>query len=190
MIIYQITNNVNGKTYVGKTGKTPEERFYFHCKEAEYGSDTHLHRSIRKHGGSNYTIKIVESQVPPEDIDDRERHYIKTLNPEYNMTKGGEGGDTSSSSNFIKAMKEYHSRKPSQEYATYGNLGKKASQETKDKIGKANSYNVCIEGVTYPSIKEAHSVLHITEKTIRYRIDSPNYPNWYRIRPKRNCPRK
>ena len=185
MIIYQITNKVNGKTYIGKTGRTLEERFYFHYKEAEYGSETHLHRAIRKYGVGNYTTKIIESQVPPEDIDDRERHYIKTLKPEYNMTEGGEGGNTSSSPNFIKAMKEYHSRKPKEEYATYGMKGKSQTENQKSVTSKKNSYPVCIEGITYPSIKEARSILHVTERVVRYRIDSPNYPDWYRVRPKR-----
>jgi len=101
------------------------------------------------------------------------------------MTEGGEGGDTSSSPKFIEAMKEYHSRKPKEEYATCGMKGKSQTENQKSIVSRKNSYPVCIEGVTYPSIKEAYSALHITEKKVRYRCDSPNYPDWYRVRPKR-----
>ena len=187
MIIYQITNKINGDFYIGKTSKTIEERFQKHKYSARYNHDTHLYRAMRKYGEENYSIKIVESQVDITNIDARERYYIETMRPKYNMTLGGDGGDTSNSTKFKQSMKEYHSRKPRQEYATYGNLGKKASQETKDKIGKANSYPVVCEGIEYASIKEAQDYYKSigTPKSVRKRIDSPKHTDWYRVRPKR-----
>ena len=71
------------------------------------------------------------------------------------MTDGGEGCKPLNSPNFINAMKEYHSKKPKEEYATYGMLGKKFPDEAKEKVGKANSYPVVCEGKEFPSIKSA-----------------------------------
>ena len=60
------------------------------------------------------------------------------------MTEGGDGGDTSKSPNFIKAIKEYHANQPRERYATYGMLDKKQTQTAKDKISKNSSKSLLI----------------------------------------------
>lgn len=185
MIIYKITNKANGNFYIGKTSKTKEERLKRHFYNASYGIDTYLYRAIRKYGKENFTIEEVESQIYKDVIDKKEIEYILTLNPQYNMTKGGEGGDTSKSPNFIRAIKEQHSKRSPESYASYGMLGKK--QTGKDKIGRANSYPVVCEGKEFPSIKAAEEYYKSlgTPKSVRKRIDSPRHHDWYRIRNKR-----
>ena len=180
MIIYQITNEVNGKFYIGKTTKTIEERFREHLYESRYERNgSYLYKSMRKYGTEHYTIKIIECQVDETNLDERERYWIEKLNPHYNLTEGGGGGDTSSSPKFIQSMKEYHSRKPREEYSTYGMLGKKQSQKWRESIKKSNSKPISIEGVVYPSITEGEKN-HPGVK-VRYRIDSPKYPDWFRL---------
>ena len=188
MLIYKIVNQINGDFYIGKTTKPKEERLQKHFYSANYNSQTYLHRAIRKYGEINFTIEEVETQLPQEQLDEREVFWIQELNPPYNMTSGGEGGETHHSPNFIKAMKEYHSKKPKEEYATYGMLGKKYPEEGKKKLSKANSYPVVCEGKEFSSIKEAEEYYKSlgTPKSVRKRIDSPKHPDWYRIRPKRN----
>jgi group I intron endonuclease len=188
MLIYKIVNNLTGDFYIGKTTKTKEERLQKHFYSSSYGSKTHLHRAIRKYGENHFTIEEVECLLSEDTLNQREKYWIKKLNPSYNMTDGGDGGKTHYSPNFVKAMKEYHSKKPIEEYATYGMLGKNLPENAKEKISKANSYPVEINGIIYSSIKEAKDKLNVTEKTVRYRIDSDNYPNWNRLRPKRSCP--
>ena len=100
------------------------------------------------------------------------------------MTDGGEGCKPLDSPNFINAMKEYHQKKPKEEYATYGMKGKKQSQNFYEAIKKSNSNPVSIDGIEYESIKDAMKILGWTEKRVRYRIDSPNYPNCFRLREK------
>lgn len=187
MMIYKIVNNLNGNFYIGKTTKTKEERLQRHFYSSLYGSETHLHRAIRKYGKSNFIIEEVECPLPEDILDEREIYWIEKLNPPYNMTEGGDGGITHNSPNFVKAMEDYHRKKPKEEYATYGMLGKNHSEEGKKNISKANSYSVKIDDVVYGSIKEAKDKLGVTEKTVRYRIDSPNYSNWIRLREKRCC---
>ena len=134
MIIYQITNNVNGKFYIGQTKKSVEERFKKHYYNAKYGSNTYLYKSMRKYGFENFSISVIEQT---ENLNEREVFWISELNPEYNMTSGGEGGDTSNSPNFKAGVKRYNLNKPKEAYATYGMRGKKLSQEAKDKISKS-----------------------------------------------------
>lgn len=188
MIIYKIINKVNGDFYIGKTSKSKEERLKKHFYNSSYKIETYLYRAIRKYGCDNFIIEEIEAKIPKEKLDERETFWINKLNPKYNMTSGGEGGNTSLSPNFIKSMKEYHSKKPKKEYATYGMKGKNQPEEAKKKVSKANSYSVKIDDVVYESIKEAKDILGVSEKTVRYRIDSPNYPNWIRLREKRIYP--
>jgi len=181
MLIYKIVNQVNGDFYIGKTTKPKEVRLKEHFYNSSYNSQTHLHRAMRKYGCSNFSIEEVESQVMEEKLDEREIFWIENLNPKYNMTSGGDGGKTHRSPNFIKAMKEYHSKKPREEYATYGMKGKKQSENFYASIKKSNSSPVSIDGVEFESIKDAMKTLKWTEKKVRYRVDSKNYPHCFRL---------
>ena len=132
MFIYKITNTINNKTYVGKTTKSIQERFRKHQQSAKYGN-TYLYRAMVKYGVDNFKIEIVEECEG--DLNDRERHWIAELRPEYNMTGGGDGGDTSSSPNFKAGVAEHHASRTS--YPGSRMLGKTHSEETKLKQSKA-----------------------------------------------------
>ncbi len=181
MIIYKIVNKVNGDFYIGKTIKTKEERLKKHFYNANYNSQTYLHRSIRKYGNLNFIIEEIENQIPQDQLDKREIFWINELKPTYNMTAGGDGGKTHLSPNFINAMKEYHQRKPKEEYATRGMLGKKFPDEAKKKVSKANSKPISIDGVEYKSMKEAQENLNWGKRKVQYRVDSLNYPHCFRL---------
>lgn len=89
MIIYRINNLINGKFYIGKTTKTVEERWERHCISARSGSTCLIHKSIRKHGESNFQLQIIEYT---DNLNVREKFWIFELSPHYNMTEGGDGG--------------------------------------------------------------------------------------------------
>ena len=89
--IYQITNNVNGKVYIGKrTSVLPPER------DVDYmGSGKLIKRAINKYGIENFSKTILEicKQV---DLNEREKYYISQINSRdmqvgYNITPGGDG---------------------------------------------------------------------------------------------------
>jgi hypothetical protein len=62
--------------------------------------------------------------------------------------------------------------------------GKKQSKNFYEAIKKSNSNPVSIDGVEYESIKDAKNALGWTEKRVRYRVDSPNYPDCFRLKEK------
>ena len=146
---------------------------------------------MRKYGTDQFTVKIIESQVDEAKLDEREIYWIAKLNPQYNLTKGGGGGDVSSSPNWISAMEKSHRNRKPESYATYGMLGKKFPEEGKKKISKANSHPVVCEGKEFSSIKAAEEYYRSlgTPKSVRKRIDSAKHPDWYRLKEKRSHPR-
>lgn len=173
-IIYRITNVVNSKFYIGKTSKTVQERFQRHCYNHQ-NQNTYLYNAMRKYGVDNFNIEILEETDSPNE---REIYWIKTLLPHYNMTIGGDGGDTSYSPNYKLGMeKRIHPHKP-----TYGMLGKKQSDKFHDSIKKSNCCPVVCEGVEYSSVGAAQKAYQGIN--IRKRLDNTNYPEFYRLRPR------
>jgi group I intron endonuclease len=176
--IYKITNIITEHSYVGKTEKSIQERFRRHISNSKNGN-THLYKAFRKYGIDSFRIEVLE-EVLNENIDDRERYHIASINPHYNMTEGGEGGYTSNSPNFIKAMKDYHSRKDKSSYATYGMKGKKFPHESKKLISEKISCPVMCDGIRYESVGKAQEAY--PGIAIRKRLDNSKYPNFYRLR--------
>jgi len=169
-IIYLITNKVNSKIYVGKTSKSLQDRFKRHCYNHQ-NQNTYLYRAMRKYGIENFTIKILEETDFPNE---QEIYWIKTLKPQYNMTIGGDGGDTSKSPNYKLGMKNrVHPHLP-----TYGMLGKEHPMK-----GKSLTKNYCpvvCEGIEYLSVGDAQKAYQGIN--IRKRLDNPKYSDFYRLK--------
>lgn len=94
--VYRIENKINGKFYIGKTSKTIDERWKRHKYDCNCKKDnTRLYNALRKYGYENFEIYVFEmlNEDHPR-LNDRERYWIEVLEPEYNMTKGGDGGNT------------------------------------------------------------------------------------------------
>jgi group I intron endonuclease len=169
-MIYLITNKIDGKRYIGKTSRTVEQRWYQHCKNAEYGHDTYLYRAIRKHGASNFIVEQIG-----EGLDEEEVLCIETYQPEYNMTAGGTGGDTSKSPNYIAAMLTRDtSGHNNSNYGKYGtnspNYGKTRTEEQKQRARegyKGKRVAVLINDIHYESVSRAAKLLGRSERYVR-----------------------
>jgi group I intron endonuclease len=140
-MIYKILNNITGDFYIGYTSKTLQERLTNHIYAAKGGTNTHLHKAMRKYGCDNFSIECLQEDG---NLNEDEALWIAKLQPAYNMTKGGEGGDTSNSPNFKQAMINRRS------YAGEGNpnFGKFGQNNPK-------SQKVIVDGIMYCSITEA-----------------------------------
>lgn len=87
--VYCITNQLNGKQYVGITGRSLEQRFAEHCK-----ADSYIGKAIRKHGVENFTIKEIDQADTKQDLCEKEMLWIEklgTFGRGYNLTIGGDG---------------------------------------------------------------------------------------------------
>lgn len=119
--IYKITNILNGDSYIGQVyNKSIEERWKRHIKSSEdKNNKSHISRALRKYGSNNFKIEKIEDAYSVEDINNKEKYWIKHYKNLginlYNETDGGEGGNT------------------------YKYKTEKEIQLIKDKISKSNS---------------------------------------------------
>lgn len=92
MVVYLITNKINGKQYVGQTVKQLNLRWNEHTASK---SNSALHRAIRKYGKEKFSIISIHECISKEEMDFVEIFYISFLNTKahngYNLTSGGEG---------------------------------------------------------------------------------------------------
>lgn len=70
--IYRVLNLYDGKSYIGKTERTIEERFAEHCK-----ADTILGKDIRKLGVHNFQLTELYSTANLKNLSNKENYFIK-----------------------------------------------------------------------------------------------------------------
>jgi hypothetical protein len=90
MQIYKITNKLNNKIYIGKD--TTSDPNYF-------GSGKLISRALIKYGKENFKKEIIEECEDYRILSEREIFWInffgsRDLKKGYNISKGGDGGDT------------------------------------------------------------------------------------------------
>jgi group I intron endonuclease len=124
--IYQITNNINQRIYIGSAVNI-KKRWYQHSSDLRLNRhySLYLQRSYNKYGAKSFSYSIL-CLCPKEDLIKMEQFFIDTLKPEYNISK------------------------------TAGScLGLKASEETKRKIS-ANSASRGLFGKYNPTSKTVY----------------------------------
>lgn len=93
--IYVITNDVNGKQYVGKTNFSLERRFREHISDSKKDrcNKRPLYSAMNKYGIEHFHIEQLE-ECSAENSAEREEYWIAKLNTYghtgYNATKGGD----------------------------------------------------------------------------------------------------
>ena len=146
--IYQITNKINGKKYIGLSNNI-NRRFSEH-KCSLKSKNTVLTKAFRKYSIENFEFEILEIVEDINDLSDREIFWINKINPEYNMNEGGGGNKGYKLSDEIKNHlrilgKIQWQSKTDIEKQTIINknlkgpsFNRKLSEETKEKLRLAN----------------------------------------------------
>jgi len=91
-IIYKHTNKINGKSYIGQTCQSPEERW----RDGEgYKHSPKFYHAIQKYGWNNFEHSILVDNIQTRELaDEKEKELIKyydTINNGYNIHQGGTG---------------------------------------------------------------------------------------------------
>ena len=137
--VYRIDNLENGNFYIGQTRSSLSRRFNDHKSEARRGEvNMVLYNAMRKYGVDVFTIEDIEViEAETKDalsklLNERETHFIKTLNPPYNTAPGGLGHTGIAwSDERRQRFKELMSGENNP------NFGKPLSTETKEKLSTA-----------------------------------------------------
>ena len=93
--IYKITNLINGKSYIGKTLLTIDERWNEHCRaiRRKRCEKRPLYSAMNKYGIENFKIEQIE-ECDDNVVNEREEYWIEyfgTFKSGYNATIGGDG---------------------------------------------------------------------------------------------------
>lgn len=95
MIVYKITNKINGKIYIGCTVVSLKRRWLQHLNHNI--KKTHIANAIRKYGGDNFICEPIEELNSTEKMFEQEIYWISHYNSTdramgYNITPGGDRG--------------------------------------------------------------------------------------------------
>lgn len=128
--IYQITNNINNKKYIGK--------HYGELDDNYMGSGINIKAAIQKYGLENFTKEILYISKSEKENQEKEQYYINYYNAVndsnyYNIAEGGQGGFITKGWSEEKRKEMYKNRKTLRG-PEHPNYGKKLSEEQKEKL--------------------------------------------------------
>ena len=93
MYVYKIINNFNNKIYVGKSIYSIDKSIDY------YGSGVKIINAIKKYGKKNFKKEIIKECLTLQELNEQEIYWISELKSYkndigYNISMGGDGGDT------------------------------------------------------------------------------------------------
>ncbi len=152
MIVYRITNRVNGKVYIGKTVHTLVQRWKWHLADARGNRyQTHFYKALRKYGPEAFTIEILYQAKTKFELSRMETFFIvlhQSYRAEngYNGTLGGDGAAVGNKCAVGKRTLEQRQRMSEVAKASFllgrepwnkGKTGFNKSSETRTKLAAA-----------------------------------------------------
>lgn len=148
MIIYKVTNLINGKCYIGKTIYSLQHRMKEHLYHINQSTSPCFYNALKKHGCENFEWEVLEKCEDEKELNEMEYHFIVQYEScykenGYNLSFGGEGNSgykfteeqrvRLSNAHKGKIFTEEHKRNLSEAC-----LGRKLSLEVRKKIRNRN----------------------------------------------------
>jgi group I intron endonuclease len=145
MILYQITNTVNGKRYIGKTSRSLSVRWSQHQNCAKQQTPRFLiHKALRKYGTDSFIVELVYTAESEEELSLAEMAFIYALKTQapsgYNLTCGGEGA--MGATHWIGRKHTLETRQKMSFNSPHTRIfGRKPSTQTRQKISESKMGN-------------------------------------------------
>lgn len=139
-IIYQVTNRVNGNTYIGQTVGPLWKRWSKHKSDARAGKGWVMAAAIRKHGEDAFDVEVLSEHDSKEELNAQEFLLIQLFKPEYNSMGGGDALGSPSAEVRAKISAAGKGRKiteEARERMCAAQKGKRHSPETVERIREA-----------------------------------------------------
>lgn len=135
MEIYKITNLVNNKIYIGKD-TTSDEKYF--------GSGLLINRAFEKYGKDNFIKEVIDTTNDYNELSEKEIYWISYYNSTdkkigYNISTGGDGGDTLSNHPELDLIRDKISNNSYTKGKTYEEaFGEEKAKQYKEKLSKSN----------------------------------------------------
>ena len=145
MLIYKITNLINGKVYIGQTIKTLDQRWKQHVCQIKYVKQQnnrkicrYLHTAMSKYGINNFKIEMIDWATNQTELNYKEWLLIYKFNSlapnGYNLRIGGDCSEVSQDTRNLLSLKTAGKNN--------GMYGKKSSEKQKKWLNKFNSERI------------------------------------------------
>lgn len=183
--VYKITNNVNGKIYIGQ--KKSEKLL-----ENYWGSGKLIVEAIKKYGKDNFSREVLEWCETKDELNQRERYFIEKFNARspdvgYNLAVGGTVIGMNHSAETRAKMSASHKGKPKSEAAkrkmSEAHKGKHLSEEHRKAISETLKISMVGKNVGKKHSEETKRLIseqlkgHLTSDETRKKISDANKGN-------------
>ena len=135
--IYKITNIINGKSYIGQTSRTIEDRWKEHLHN---NHDIPLVRAFKKYGIENFKIECLE-ECSESMVNERECYWISYYDTYYNGYNATLGGDGRVQYNYEAILNKYFELKNTEAVAKYFGCSIDTVRAIRKKFHTGNLYH-------------------------------------------------
>ena len=182
MIIYRVTNTINGKVYIGQTQRSIKLRWSEHCRLTKSKHRSAIRCAIAQYSPAAFKVETIDTAVTIEELNEKEVFWIKTLDTMspngYNLDSGGKNrlfcAETKQKMSMAKRGKSRLVSEEERKNRSAARIGKPLSEKHKKALKAAKRFKIpvkCLENNTiYNCCGDAAKALNLNPNCIDHCI--------------------